>query len=160
MISYDRVVFFTTKKLFCKTWSSANFIITDVIFYAFPSSFLHSVEKMSQFLIFLSISSYLWYFLIHLVFLNLICMCGFLVSPGVFMETWGLCNLRKWRKFEILICKIVKKNLKLVKSQVFIMIGWKLLYRPECFIMRVFFLLLEKLILQYLEVLQTLLSRT
>ena len=105
MIYYDRVVFFTTKKTFLAiaTWSSANFVIMDVIFYAFPSSFLHSVEKMSQFLIFLSISSYLWYFLIQLVFLNLICMRGFLVSPGVFMETWGLCNLRKWRKFEILI---------------------------------------------------------
>ena len=69
IISYDRVVFFTTKKtFFCNTWSSANFVITDVIFYVFTSSFLHSIEKMSQFLIFLSILSYLWYFLMQLVF--------------------------------------------------------------------------------------------
>ena len=70
IISYDRVVFFTTKKTFFAilTWSSANFVIMDIIFYVFPSSFLHSMEKISQFLIFLSISFSLWYFLLQLVF--------------------------------------------------------------------------------------------
>ena len=60
--------FLLLKKLFCNTWSSANFVITDVIFYVFPFGFLHSMEKISQFLIFLSISPYLWYFLLQLVF--------------------------------------------------------------------------------------------
>ena len=50
----------TTKKTyFSIPGSSTNFVITDVIFYVFPSSFLHSMEKMSQFLIFLSILSYI-----------------------------------------------------------------------------------------------------
>ena len=61
-------MFFSTKKTyFAIPGSSANFVITDIIFYVFPSSFLHSMEKMRQFLIFLSILSYL-YFLIQLVF--------------------------------------------------------------------------------------------
>ena len=63
-----RVFFLLLKKTyFAIPGSSANFVITDIIFYVFPSSFLHSMEKMSQFLIFLSILSYL-YFLIQLVF--------------------------------------------------------------------------------------------
>ena len=66
---------------------------------------------MSQFLIF-----YLFYriydiFLSSLYFLNLIYMRGFLFSLGVFMESWGPCNLCKWRKFKILIvATIIKKK--------------------------------------------------
>ena len=62
-------VFLQLKKLFLQyiPGSPANFVITDVIFYVLPSSFLHSMEKMSQFLIFLSILLYL-YFCIQLVF--------------------------------------------------------------------------------------------
>ena len=60
--------FLLLKNFFCNTWSSPNFVITGVIFYVFPSSFLHSMEKISQFLIFLSISPYLRYFLLQLIF--------------------------------------------------------------------------------------------
>ena len=72
-------------------------------------------------------------FLSSLYFLNLICMHGFLFSPGVFMESWGPCNLRKWRKFEILIAPSWRISFSLVTSSYHN--RWKLLYRPECFIM-------------------------
>ena len=54
---------FTTKKLFLQYLKFRELCYhgrrSHVIFYVFPSSFLHSMEKISQFLIFLSISSYL-----------------------------------------------------------------------------------------------------
>ena len=118
------------------TWSSANFVITDVIFYVFPSSFLHSMEKISQFLIFLSILSYLWYFLMQLVFSEpnlhesiFIFIHAYSWNCGASVTCVNEGNSKSWLRH----CK--KKNLiSLVIS--FIMIGWKLLYRPECFIMR------------------------
>ena len=66
---YYACFFFSTKKnLFCNTWKFCKLCYHGHnTFYVFPSSFLHSMEKMSQFLIFLSILSYS-YFLIQLVF--------------------------------------------------------------------------------------------
>ena len=61
------VFYYILKTFFAISEVPQTFFITDVIFYVFPSSFLHSMEKISQFLIFLSISSYL-YFLLQLVF--------------------------------------------------------------------------------------------
>ena len=133
------VFYYILKKLFCNTWSSANFVITDVTFYVFPSSFLHSMEKISQFLIFLSISLYLWYFLLQLVFSEPNLYAQFLFSPGVLMESWGPCNLRKWRKFKIFIAPSWRKNfsLGLVTSfyhdQMKITISPRMFYNVWCF---------------------------
>ena len=161
MISYDRVVFFTTRKnFFCNTWSSANFVITDVIFYAFPSSFLHSVEKMSQFLIFLSISSYLLYFLIQLVF----------SEPNLHAQILIFTQAYSWKHGASVTC-VNDENLKFwlhhrkEKTLISLVTSFyhdrmKITISPRMFYNTWVFSLLKKLILQYMEVLQTLLSRT
>ena len=108
-------------------------------------SFLHSIEKISQFLIFLSISPYLWYFLLQLVF----------SEPNLHARIFSFIQVYSWNhgppvtcvnvgnsKFWLRHCK-EKPLISLVVS--FIMIGWKLLYRPECFIMHGVFYYLKNL---------------
>ena len=62
-IFYYAWCFFTTKKTyFAIPGSSANFVITDIIFHVFPSSFLYSMEKML-------LSYFSIHFIIFMIFL-------------------------------------------------------------------------------------------
>ena len=153
-------VFYYQKNFFCNTWNSANFVITDVIFYVFPSSFLHSMEKISQFLIFLSISSSLWYFLLQLVFSEpnlhariFIFIQAYSWNHGASVTCVNEGNSKFWlghRKEESLISLVIS----FYHDRMKITISPRMFYYAWCF------LLLKKLIMQYLEVLQTLLSQT
>ena len=64
-------------------------------------------------------------------------MRGFLFSPGVFMESWGPCNLRKWRKFKILIAPSWRKSFSIVTSlyhdRMKITISPRIFYNVWCF---------------------------
>ena len=67
----------TTKKTYVAIpGSSVNFVITDIIFYVFLSSFffLHSMEKYHSFLFFSPFYRIYDIFLSSLYFQNLICM--------------------------------------------------------------------------------------
>ena len=98
--------FFTTEIFFViVTWSSTNFVITDVIFYIqyfhLVFFFFHSMEKMSQFLIFLSILLYL-YFLIQLVF----------SEPNLHAQIFIFTQAYSWNHGASVTCVVNNGNLK------------------------------------------------
>ena len=95
-------VFYYLKNLFCNTWKFCKLCYHRHNILCISSRYLHSMEKMS-FLIFLSILSYLWYFLSQLVFSEPNLHARIFIFTGRIHGIMGPCNLRKWRKFEILI---------------------------------------------------------
>ena len=122
-------------------------------------SFLHSMEKILQFLIFLSISPYLWYFLLQLVFSEpklhvriFIFIQAYLWNHGAPVTCVNDGNSKFWFRH-----RKEKPLMSLVTSfyhdRMKITISPRMFYYAWCS-------LLLKLILQYLEVPQTLLSRT
>ena len=155
------MVFFTTKKTFFAIPEvPRTFVITDLIFYVFTSSFLHSMEKISQFLIFLSILSYLWFFLMQLVF----------SEPNLHARIFIFIQAYSWNHVASVTCvnegnsKFWLRHCK-KKTLISLVISFyhdrmKITISPRMFYYAWCFLLLKKLFFAIPEVPQTLLSRT
>ena len=154
------MVFFTIKKTFFAIPEGPRTLLSRTQYFMHFHLVFCILWRKCQFLIFLSISSYLWYFLIQLAF----------SEPNLHAQIFIFTQAYSWKHGAPVTC-VNDKNSKfwlhhrIEKSLVSLVTSFhhdrmKITISPRMFYNACVFLLLKKLILQYLEVLQTLLSRT